>query len=264
MTDLKTIAVDEDGAVATVSLNRPEVRNAMNPDMIAEIGAIMHHLNADPAVRVIVLRGNGRTFCAGGDLNWMRDVLGQSEDQVAADSRHLLDMYRAIADSPKLVVARLHGAAVAGALGVVACADVAIAERNATFCVSEVRIGLVPGIIAAFLLPRMGPGWFGYLAKTATPFDAETARLAGLVHEVADDEADLDGRVAAQVERGLQASPDAIEKTGRLIADLGYRIDEETFDTGLLYNAKARLSAEAQEGISAFLEKRRPAWDRRG
>ena len=114
--------------------------------------------------------------------------------------------------------------------------------------------------IAAYGGGGVGPGWFGYLAKTAVPFDAETARTAGFVHEVADDDEDLDRRVAAHVDRALQSSPDAIAGTGRLIADLGYKIDEETFNTGLKYNAKARLSKEAQEGISAFLEKRNPAW----
>lgn len=261
MADFKTIALTHDGPVATLSLNRPDVRNAMNPEMIGEIRGAMRTLNADPAVRVIVLCGAGPGFCAGGDLNWMRDVLGQSEADVVADSRNLLDMYKAIADSPKLVIARLHGAAVAGALGIVACADVAIAHRETKFCVSEVKIGLVAGIIAAFILPRIGTSWFGYLAKTASTFDTETARTAGLIHEIAEDDADLDARVRAQVERALRSSPDAIARTGDLIRDLGYKIDEETFDTGLKYNAKARLSKAAQEGISAFLEKRRPEWD---
>lgn len=264
MAEFTTISLDHNGPVATVSLNRPEVRNAMNPEMIGELSGALDALNGDPDIRVIVLRGNGPAFCAGGDLNWMRDVLGQTEAEVIEDSRNLLRMYQAIASSPKLVIARLHGAAVAGALGIVACADVAIAERGTRFCVSEVKIGLVPGVIAAFILPRIGPGWFGYLAKTATLFDAETARVSGFIHEIASDETDLDARVAAQVEQALQSSPDAIAATGNLIADLGYKIDEKTFDTGLKYNAKARLSDAAQEGISAFLNKKKPAWDRRG
>lgn len=260
MTTTATIDIAIDGPVATVSLNRPDVRNAMNPTMIGEIRDAMGRLNADPAIRVIVIAGNGKAFCAGGDLNWMRDVLGQTEDEVVEDSRNLLDMYRAIHESPKLVIARLQGAAVAGALGIVACSDVAIAEAGTKFCVSEVKIGLVPGIIAAFILPRIGPGWFGYFAKSGITFDAETARAAGFVQEIADGESDLDARVAAHVALALSSSPDAIADTGKLIAALGYAIDEETFNTGLKYNAKARLSNAAQEGISSFLEKRNPAW----
>ena len=260
MAEPATIAVEQSGAVATLTLNRPDVRNAMNPDMIGEIRAAFDGFTADSGVRVVVIRGAGRAFCAGGDLNWMRDVLGQTEDEVVEDSRDLLQMYRAINECPKLVIARLHGAAVAGALGIAACADVVIADRETKFCVSEVKIGLVPGIIAAFLLPRTGPGWLRYLAKSAVLFDAETARAASIVHEIAADETDLDARVDAHVALALSSSPDAIAATGDLIDSLGHKIDEETFDKGLLFNAKARLSPAAQEGISAFLEKRDPAW----
>ncbi|MFT5489453.1 MAG: methylglutaconyl-CoA hydratase [Paracoccaceae bacterium] len=260
MANFDTISVTQDGPVATVSLNRPDVRNAMNPEMIGEITTAFEAFNADNDVRVIVLRGEGSIFCAGGDLNWMKDVLGQTEEQVVDDSRHLLNMYRSVNDSPKLVIAALRGAAVAGGLGILSCADVVIAEAQTKFCISEVKIGLVPGIIAAFILPRMGPGWFRYLSKTAILFDTETARTAGLIHEIAADDADLAARVAEHTKRALNASPDAIADTGHLIDALGYGVSEETLDKGLLFNAKARLSDAAQEGISAFLEKRSPAW----
>lgn len=260
MAEFETISVTQDGPVATVSLNRPDVRNAMNPEMISEITAAFTSFNANADIRVIILRGEGSVFCAGGDLNWMKDVLGQSEQEVVDDSRHLLNMYRSINESPKLVIAALRGAAVAGGLGIISCADVAIAEAQTKFCISEVKIGLVPGIIAAFILPRMGPGWFRYLSKTAILFDTETARTAGLIHEIAADDADLNARLAAHTKRALEASPDAIADTGHLINALGYGISEENLDKGLLFNAKARLSDAAQEGISAFLEKRSPAW----
>ena len=135
-----------------------------------------------------------------------------------------------------------------------------IAEAETKFCVSEVKIGLAPGIIAAYMLPRIGLGWMRYLSKTAVLFDSETARTAGLVHEIAVDTADLDNRIAAHIKLALGASPDAIARTGRLIDDLGYVVTEEMLSTGLKYNAKARLSDEAQEGISSFLEKRKPEW----
>lgn len=260
MAEYETIRVTRDGPVATLTLNRPDVRNAMNPVMIGDITSAFTAFNADDDVRVIVLRGEGPVFCAGGDLNWMKDVLGQTEQEVVEDSRHLLNMYRAINESPKLVIAALRGAAVAGGLGIISCADIVIAEAQTKFCISEVKIGLVPGIIAAFLLPRIGPSWFRYLSKTAILFNTDTARTAGLIHEIAENDDDLDARVAAHTKHALEASPQAIADTGDLIAALGYQITQETLDKGLLFNAKARLSAAAQEGISAFLEKRLPAW----
>tara|TARA_R110000868_G_scaffold28525_8_gene106923 strand:- start:10334 stop:11128 length:795 start_codon:yes stop_codon:yes gene_type:complete len=260
MADFETISVVADGPVATLSLNRPDVRNAMNPAMIREITSAFEGFNTSDTIRVVVLRGEGKVFCAGGDLNWMRDVLGQTEQEVIDDSRHLLDMYRAINDSPKLVIAAVEGAAVAGALGIISCADVIIAEADTKFCVSEVKIGLVPGIIAAFILPRIGTSWFRYLSKSAVLFDAETARTAGLIHEIAGGADDLARRIDNHIRLGLSASPHAIAETGNLINALGYRISEETLDNGLLYNAKARLSDTAQEGISAFLDKRPPPW----
>lgn len=260
MADFQTITIQRSDAVATVTLNRPDLRNAMNPEMIGEITRAFSDLSSDDGIRVVVIGGAGPAFCAGGDLNWMRDVLGQTEDEVVADSRHLLNMYRAINDCPKRVIARVHGAAFAGALGIIASADTVIAARGTKFCVSEVKIGLVAAVIAAFILPRTGPGWFRHLATSGVLFDADAARTAGLVHEIADDADDLDTRTKAQVELALQSSPDAIIATGELISALGYNIDQSTFDTALQFNAKARLSPEAQEGISAFLEKRKPDW----
>ncbi len=256
-----TISIARDGAVATLTLDRPQVRNALNPEMIADVRAGFEELSADPSVRVVVLRGAGAAFCAGGDLNWMRDVLGQTEAEVKADSRNLLDMYRAIDACPKLVVAQVRGAAYAGAMGILACCDVVIARRDASFCLSEIRIGLVPGIVAAFMVPRIGTHRFRYLAASAVAFDGEAALAAGLAHEITDGDAELDARTKAHVELGLQSSPDAIAKTGELIRALGGP-DRSMLDAGLAWNAQARLSDEAQEGISAFLEKRRPAWAR--
>ena len=264
MAEFATIDLSREGPVATLTLNRPDVRNAMNPEMISEIRGVFDALSNEEDIRVIVIQGAGPGFCAGGDLNWMRDVLGQTEQEVVEDSRKLLRMYRAINDCPKLVIARLHGVAVAGALGIAACSDVVIAEAETKFCVSEVKLGLVAGIIGAFIIPRTGPGWFRYFAKTAVVFDADTARQAGLVHVVANGDDGLEAAVAQHVKLGLTASPDAIRSTGELVDAFGYEITEENFDIGLKFNAKARLSNAAQEGISAFLEKKSPAWSKPG
>jgi methylglutaconyl-CoA hydratase len=260
MPKFETIDVIIDGAVATLSLNRPDVRNAINPTMIREITEAFANFNASDTIRVVVLRGEGDVFCAGGDLNWMRDVLGQTEQEVIEDSRVLLNMYESINDSSKLIIAAVEGAAIAGALGIVSCADIVISEKNTKFCVSEVKIGLVPGIIAAFIIPRVGTSWFRYLAQSALLFDTETAQRAGLIHEIADGPDDLSRRVQRHLQLGLSSSPEAIAETRKLINALGYSITRETLDIALRYNAKARLSDAAQEGISAFLEKRSPSW----
>ena len=260
MSEYRNIKTNIDGAVAYLTLNRVEVRNAMNPEMISEITSAFQHFNNDQNLRVVIIRGNGGCFCAGGDLNWMKDVLGQTKEEVQADSRRLLQMYRLINDSPKVVISALEGSVIAGGLGLAATSDVVIAEEKTKFCFSEVKIGLVPGIIAAFLLPRIGPSWMRYLSKTAIFFDCDTARTIGLIHEIAENAHDLEDRIAMHVKLALDASPAAIERTEALISDLGYTLSEKNLETALTYNADARLSDEAQEGISAFLDKRQPDW----
>ena len=253
------VKIDPRG-IATVALNRPDRRNAINPEMMDELLAALERLGGDEAVRAIVLRGNGTVFCAGGDLNWMRDTEGATEEEVARDSARLQQVYIAAANCPKTIVGRLHGAAMAGALGLVACCDVAIAETDTKFCLSEVRIGLAPGIVAGFLLPKIGAGWFRYLATGAVVFGTEVAARAGLIHEVAEDGADLDARVEAHCRLALAASPEAIAGTKALVADLGYRPDPALYETGLGWNVKTRMSDAAQEGIGAFLERRKARW----
>ena len=261
MQPYETIEVDIDPrGIATVALNRPDRRNAINPEMMDELLAALERLGGDETVRAIVLRGNGRVFCSGGDLNWMRDTKAATEDEVTRDSARLQRVYIAAANCPKTIVGRLHGAAMAGALGLVACCDVAIAEKETRFCLSEVRIGLAPGIIAGFLLPRIGAGWFRYLATGAVNFGTDIAARAGLIHEVAEDGADLDARVEAHCRLALAASPEAIAGTKALVADLGYGPDPSLFETGLGWNVKTRMSDAAQEGIGAFLERRKARW----
>ncbi|MDE0060642.1 MAG: enoyl-CoA hydratase-related protein [Defluviicoccus sp.] len=261
MEPYRTIGVETDArGIASIALDRPERRNAIDPVMMDELLAAFDRLGADDGVRAIVLRGNGKVFSAGGDLNWMRDTRGASEDEVARDSARLQRVYAAAAACPRMLVGRLHGAAMAGALGLVACCDVAIAEADTKFCLSEVRLGLAPGIIAGFLLPRIGAGWFRYLATGAVVFGTETAARAGLVHEVAADEADLDARVEAHCRLALAASPEAIAATKALLADLGYAPDPGLFETGLGWNVRTRMSDAAQEGIGAFLERRKARW----
>ncbi len=261
MPDYETIAVSCDPrGIAAVTLNRPEIRNAMNARLIAEVTDAFIELGADDGVRAIVIRGAGKAFCAGADLNWMRDVEDHTADQVAADSRRLEAMYRAIDECPKTTIARLHGAAMAGALGITACADVAIAERATKFRVSEVRLGLTPGIISTFVLPKVGASRLRYWAVSAIVFDAEEALRAGLIHQVADGEDDLDRRVLAHIDLALGAAPEAVAWTKQLLAEASGAGDAAAFDRGLEWNLRARTSDVAKAGIAAFLDKRPAPW----
>jgi methylglutaconyl-CoA hydratase len=253
MSDTALIRVDrDDRGVATVTLNRP--------DVIGEITNAYLELSADDKIRAVVVQGAGKVFCAGGDLNWMRDVEGYTEDEVAEDSRRLQNMYRAINECPKTTIARIHGAAMAGGLGIAACCDASLAVKATNFRVSEVRLGIVPGIIGPFLLARIGNTWLRHLAVTARMFDGEEALRIGLVHGVAEDEAALDALVAEHVTLVLEASPEAVAETKLLVAGIGGRPDPATFDDALSWNVRTRRSDAASEGIGAFLERRKASW----
>ncbi len=260
MSEPTTISIRRDGAVARLTLDRPEVRNAMNPVMITEIREAFERFSTDRELRVVVIEGAGSAFCAGGDLKWMRDVLGMTEAEVAQDSRNLFEMFSAINECPGTVITKVQGAAFAGASGILAASDIVIARHDAQFRISEVRLGLVPGIIAAFIIPRSGANWLRYLAMSGILFDGQTARLAGLVHELADDDEDLERRVRSHVSLALQSSPDALAETGQLISEIASASREDRETIALAFNARSRKSRAAQEGISAFLEKRRPEW----
>ncbi len=265
MSDASTIRVSRDSrGIATVTLDRPEVRNAMNPEMIGEISDAFAALSADDTVRAVVVRGAGKGFCSGGDLNWMRDVEGYTAEEVADDSRRLQDMYRAIADCPKPTIARIHGAAMAGGLGIAACCDTGLASADAVFRVSEVRLGIVPGIIGPFLLAKIGASRLRYLAVTAKMFDAGEALRAGLIHGVAADEEALDELVAEHETLALEASPEAIAETKRLIAAIGGGPDPDVFEAALGWNVRTRMSDAAHDGIGAFLERRPAPWAPKG
>ncbi len=261
MPQTATLSISRDRrGIATIALDRPAVRNAMNPQMMEELAAAAVALGAEDAVRAIVLRGNGPVFCAGADLNWMRDIEGAGTDDVAADSRRLQAMYEALASCPKTTIARVHGAAMAGALGLVACCDVAVAATATRFCLSEVRIGLAPGIVSSFLLPRIGPGWLRYFAIGAVVFGTEEAVRAGLIHETATGPGDLDVKVEAHCKRALAASPEAVAATKALLAEMGAARNAALFETALSWNVRTRSSQAAREGIGAFLEGPSPAW----
>ena len=259
-TAYQTLALAVDKQVATVTLNRAEVRNAFNETGIAEVTAVFVRLANDPNVRVVVLAANGPAFCAGADLNWMRRMAGYSHAENLADASQLAAMMWAIDLCGKPVIARVQGDAYAGGIGLVAAADIAVAVEGAHFCLSETRIGLIPATISPYVIRAIGPAAARRYFLTAERFSAGEAYRLGLVHEVTTAEA-LDDTVTGIVRALLAASPHAIGEAKRLIRDVaGKPIDDVLIADTVGRIADIRVCADGREGIASFLEKRKPGW----
>jgi methylglutaconyl-CoA hydratase len=261
MSDTSTIRVDRPApAVAQVSLARPEVRNAFNEAVIAELTAAFRALDADDTVRVVVLAGDGKAFCAGADLNWMRRMADYSREENLADAAALAEMLRTIAACRKPTIARVHGDAYAGGMGLVAACDIAVAAEGVEFCLSEVKLGLIPATIGPYVVRAMGAHaaqrWF----LTAERFDAATALRIGYVHEAAPAE-QLDARVQSFVDAFLAASPQALADCKRLLAEVGRQpIDAALIARTAEFIADSRVSDDGRHGIASFLGKSKPRW----
>jgi methylglutaconyl-CoA hydratase len=255
------IDIEHTGPVATVWMNRPEVHNAFNEDLIAQLTQAFADLGTDERVRVVVLAGRGRSFSAGGDLAWMKRLGEASVAANVADAERLATLFRTIAECPKPTVARVHGAALAGGTGLVAACDMAVAAERAQFAVSEVRLGLIPATIGPYVLRAIGARQAGRYFQTAERIDARRALALGLVHEVVADDDALDTQVAEIVHALLQGAPGAQTAAKALIRDVSDRpvTDALVHDTAERI-ARLRALPEAQEGLSAFLEKRPAAW----
>lgn len=246
--------------VAVIWLNRPEVRNAMNAALIGELTDAVARASEDDAVRAIVLAGRGKAFCAGADLNGMRAAAVADPAENEADATRLAALLRTIAESSKPTVARVHGPAFAGGLGLVAACDIAVAAAGASFCLTEVKIGLIPATISPYVIRAMGARMASRYWLTAEVFDGAEAYRHGLVQEIAQDE-ELDGAVNALLGRLLQGGPGALAATKALIRDVENRpIDDALVADTARRIAAARASDEGREGIAAFLDKRAPNW----
>jgi methylglutaconyl-CoA hydratase len=246
--------------VAVVWLAREKVRNAFNETLIAELATAVARLGADDSVRVIVLAGRGPAFCAGADLDWMRRMAGYSFEENRADARALADMLRALYECPKPTVARVHGDAYAGGMGLVAACDIAVAASTANFCLSETRLGLVPATISPYVIRALGEQAARRYALTAERFDAAEALRLGFVHAVAPPEA-LDARVEEIVAALLQTSADAVREAKRLVREVAGRpVDARLAADTAERIAAVRASADGREGVRAFLDKRKPRW----
>jgi methylglutaconyl-CoA hydratase len=256
----QTIAVAIGAQVATVTLSRPALRNAFNEITIAELSAVFQRLGNDPAVRVIVLAASGPAFCAGADLHWMKKMASYTHAENLADAGALAAMLRAIDLCPKPVIARVQGDTYAGGVGLVAAADIAVAAQGVQFCLSEVKIGLIPATISPYVIRAMGVSAARRYFLTAERFCAQQAHRIGLVHEVTEPEA-LDSTVAGIVSALLAASPHAVGAAKRLVRDVaGKAIDNALIADTVGRIADIRASDEGREGVQSFLDKRKPRW----
>ncbi|MBL8069032.1 MAG: enoyl-CoA hydratase/isomerase family protein [Armatimonadetes bacterium] len=240
--------VEEKAGWLKVALNRPEVRNAFDDSLIGSLTALFADL--DPAIRAVLVTGEGPVFCAGGDLNWMRKAAGYTEEQNAQDALKLAGLFESIATSRAVVVTAVHGAAFGGGCGLVAAADVAVAAEGCKFSFSEVRLGLVPATISPFVIPKTGAGHARALFTTGEVFDSEKALRIGLVHDVCPLE-ELESQAKKKIADVLRNGPESVALCKKLAAEAPLGKEESS---RLL--ARARAGAEGKEGVAAFLEKR--------
>jgi methylglutaconyl-CoA hydratase len=251
------LAVRRDGPVERLTLNRPEVRNAFNAAMIAELTAWA--ALPRPGVRVVVLSGEGPLFCAGADLAWMAGMAEYSRDENLADAHALARMFTALDTLPVPLVGRVHGTALGGGCGLAAVCDIVVAADDTAFAFTEVKLGILPAVIAPFALARIGTSAARELFLTGARFTAARAKEIGLVHAVVP-ASDLDAAVAGYVRELLTAGPEAVAATKALIRTLAHAAPAEVASLTASAIADRRVSAEGQEGLRAFLERRRASW----
>lgn len=259
------LRVEREGRFARVTLDRPAVRNALDPQLIAELREAFRTLAAEPpdALRGVVLAGEGRVFCAGADVEWMRRAIDLSVEENERDAAALHEMLDAVDTCPVPVIARVHGAALGGGMGLCAVADVVIATADTTFGFTEAKLGIIPAVISTFVLPKIGESHARALFASGERFDAERALRTGLVHEVVADMAALDARVEAARDELRTAGPLAARAAKSLVRDQRDLPPAETGAEMARRTGRQRTSAEGQEGMTAFLDKRPAEWTSR-
>jgi methylglutaconyl-CoA hydratase len=247
-------------ALATVKLNRPDVRNAFNDEVIAELTSAFEELGRRDDVRCIVLAAAGTAFCAGADLNWMRRMADYTREENLADAGQLASMLRTIYECPKPTIAKVQGDAYAGGTGLVAACDMAISTDTANYCLSEVRLGLIPATISPYVIRAMGARAAHRYFLTAERFDAREAHRIGFVHEVVAPSA-LDARVAELAQTLVNAGPQAVRLCKKLVQDVAEQaVTPDLVQMTVEGIADIRVSPEGREGVQSFLQKRKPSW----
>jgi methylglutaconyl-CoA hydratase len=255
--DFLQIAMD--GPVVRVTLNRPEVRNAFNEELIANLTSWAESVTAGAAARVAVLAGAGKAFCAGADLTWMSKMVGYTRDENVRDAEMLAGMYAALDRLPIPLIGRIHGAALGGGVGLAAVCDIVVASEDAIFGFTEVKLGIIPAVISPYALAKIGRSAARELFLTGARFTAERAREIGLVHAVAP-ETDLDRVIAKYVNDLLTSGPGAVAAAKELVAEVAASDRAAATRYSVTAIATQRVTAEGQEGMRAFLEKRPPRW----
>ena len=260
MSDL--LRVERDRTVARVTLNRPEVRNAFNAELIASLAWTFEAFLEEPpeGLRAVVLAGAGEVFCAGADIEWQRASIGLSMEENEADAGRLQEMLVAIDECPVPVIAAVHGAALGGGMALCCVADITLATADATFGFTEVKLGLMPAVISPFVLPRIGEGAARALFLTGERFGSERALQVGLVSEVVPDPQSMGTRVDELLAQVLSGGPEAIRNAKAVIRDQRGLSRTEALSLTVKRAARQRVSAEGQEGLGAFLDKRPPSW----
>jgi methylglutaconyl-CoA hydratase len=254
-----SLLVQPDGPVIRLTLNRPEVRNAFNEELIAQMTAWAGSIESGGTARVAVLSGAGKVFCAGADVTWMSKMVGYSREENVRDAREMARMFEALDALPIPLIGRVHGAALGGGAGLAAVCDIVVAAENAAFAFTEVKLGILPAVISPYAIAKIGRSAARELFLTGARFSAERARAIGLVHSVAD-ESELDRVVAKYVNDLLTSAPEAVTAAKRLIAEVAARGRASAVEYTIDAIAERRVSKEGQDGMRAFLDKRPPSW----
>jgi methylglutaconyl-CoA hydratase len=257
----ETLVTSKTDDVATVTLNRPDVHNAMNDVLMGELTECFKDLSTDDSISVVILTGNGKSFCAGADLTWMKRMVHYSQAENRKDSRLLLDMYETIYTCPKPVIGRINGPAFGGGIGLLAVCDITVTVPDVKFGFTEVKLGIIPSVISTFIAPRMTPAAMRRLFITGERFDSTMAKDVGLIDIIASHE-DFDTTIHSCVEQMRSSGPHAVKEVKHLIQHLRETDLKAYQDFTVEKIAELRVSLEGQEGISAFLEKRKPNWKR--
>jgi methylglutaconyl-CoA hydratase len=253
------LTIDIAGGIARLTLDRPEIRNAFDDALIGKLTEALRRLDADASVRAVVLAGNGPAFCAGADLNWMKRMAGYTYEQNLADARALAQMLKTLDRMKKPTLARVHGPAFAGGVGLVAACDIAVGTPEAKFCLSEAKLGLSPATISPYVVRAMGERMARRYFLSAEVFDANEAYRLGLLTAVSASEK-LDAEIDGILGHLLQGGPQALSKIKDLIRFVSGPVSDEMIDDTAARIAEIRVSPEGREGIAAFLEKRKPSW----
>ncbi|MEZ4846191.1 MAG: enoyl-CoA hydratase-related protein [Bdellovibrionota bacterium] len=257
---MKFIKTNLSNRVFTITLSRSEVMNALNPEMIKEITKAFQSASKDKKVRVIVVDAEGAIFCAGADLNWMKNSIKQTKKENLSSANALYDMYYAIYSNPKPVIAKIQGSAYGGGVGLIACCDIAIMSANSTLSLSELKLGLIPSTIAPFFQRKIGLHNLKYYGLISKKIPADECKRIGLVHDTVASQDELDAKASEYVETFMTLSPQAITRFKKLCDDIEYLSAKKAKKITSEEIADIRTTKDAQEGLTAFFEKRKPNW----